>query len=255
HISMIISGTISFLLASVLATSFISGVLSLGGGTLLMGIFAWVLPVSVAMTLHGVTQFTSNLSRWWLYRTYTCWSILRGYFIGAALCIALFSVVAYVPDKVVLFLLLGALPFINVLLPKKLSLSIAYPGGSFVCGVVNSACLLTAGVSGPILDVFYVKSGLTRFQIISTKGFTQTIGHLAKIFYFGTFLRLSGEVDSDLPYWVFVASVPLAFFGVWLAKRVIHAISDDQFRNWTQITTLGIGALFIGRAFALMTHP
>ena len=54
---------IAFLLACVLATSFMSGVLSLGGGTLLMGIIAWLMSVSVVMMLHGATQFTSNFSR------------------------------------------------------------------------------------------------------------------------------------------------------------------------------------------------
>ena len=36
--------TITILLTSVFATAFISGVLSLGGGSILMGIFGWILP-------------------------------------------------------------------------------------------------------------------------------------------------------------------------------------------------------------------
>jgi hypothetical protein len=90
-------GIIAFLLVCVAATSFMSGVLSLGGGTLLMGIFAWLMPVSVAMMLHGVTQFTSNFARWWLYRPHTQWKLLNGYFIGAGLCLVVFTWIAFVP--------------------------------------------------------------------------------------------------------------------------------------------------------------
>ena len=59
--------------------------------------------------------------------------------------------------------------------------------GALACGIVNMACLLSAGVSGPILDVFYINSGLTRHQVIAIKGFTQTTGHLLKILYFESF--------------------------------------------------------------------
>ena len=101
-----------------------------------------------------------------------------------------FSWIAFVPGKIALFLHLGLLPFVNYLVPKEYALSVTRCGGALACGIANTACLLTAGVSGPILNVFYINSGLTRQQIIATKGFTQTTGHLFKIFYFGTFLGL-----------------------------------------------------------------
>jgi uncharacterized membrane protein YfcA len=248
-------GIIAFLLVCVAATSFMSGVLSLGGGTLLMGIFAWLMPVSVAMMLHGVTQFTSNFARWWLYRPHTQWKLLNGYFIGAGLCLVVFTWIAFVPGKIALFLVLGLLPFVNFLVPREYALSVTRRGGALACGIVNTACLLTAGVSGPILDVFYINSGLTRQQIIATKGFTQTTGHLLKIFYFGTFLGLAGDVTGHLPLWVFAAAVPLAFLGVWGARIIVNVISDDQFRVLSQAATMGIGLLFLGRAVVLITAP
>ena len=125
---MAAGGIIAFLLVCVLGTSFLSGVLSLGGGTLLMGIFAWLMPVSVAMMLHGVTQFTSNFSRWWLYRANTQWTLLKGYFIGAGLCLVAFSWIAFLPGKIALFLVLGLLPFVNFLVPREYTLSVTMRG-------------------------------------------------------------------------------------------------------------------------------
>ena len=76
--------TITILLTSVFATAFISGVLSLGGGSILMGIFGWILPISTAMILHGITQAAANASRSWIYRDHIQWHILGYYFIGAS---------------------------------------------------------------------------------------------------------------------------------------------------------------------------
>jgi hypothetical protein len=66
---------------------------------------------------------------------------------------------------------------------------------------------------------------------------------------------LAGDAGGLLPLWVFAAAVPLAFTGVWAARVIVDAISDDQFRTWTQAATMGIGLLFIGRALVLIAAP
>ena len=57
-------------------TSVISGVLSMAGGMILMGVFAFVLSVPAAMVLHGVAQAVSNGSRVWFYREHIAWHVL-----------------------------------------------------------------------------------------------------------------------------------------------------------------------------------
>ena len=248
------TGTISFILACIVGTSFISGVMSLGGGTILMGIMGWVLPVSVAMMLHGVTQIASNGTRGLIYWRHIYWPVLLKYFIGAAICVSIFAWIAYVPDKIVLFLLLGIMPFGNYLTPKKYALDITRGGTAYLCGFLVSACLLTAGVSGPILDVFYNKSTLNRYQIHATKGVTQSIGHLIKVIYFAFILNLMDDALAVLPLWVFAAVIPLAYLGVYLARRVVQAMSDDQFRSWTQYITMAIGTVFLIKALNLIIN-
>ena len=216
-----------------------------------MGIMGWVLPVSVAMMLHGVTQIASNGTRGLIYWRHIYWPVLLKYFTGAAVCVSIFAWIAYVPDKVVLFFLLGAFPYINFFMPKRYALDISRGGTGYVCGFVVSACLLTAGVSGTLLDVFYNKSSLTRYQIHATKGVTQTVGHLIKVIYFAFVLNLMDEALSVMPLWVFGAVIPLAYLGVFLARRVVLAMTDDQFRKWAQYITLAIGTVFMIKAVIL----
>ncbi|MDE0539391.1 MAG: TSUP family transporter [Rhodospirillales bacterium] len=250
---MISLGGIAALLAAVIGTSFISGVLSLAGGTILMGVFVWVLPVSVAMILHGVTQIASNGTRAWIYREHIQWNILGGYLTGAAACLFLFAAFVFVTNKILVFLLLGILPFANFLTPRNLALDITKPFMPAVCGFTNVGTMMLAGVSGPLLDVFFVKSPLDRFQVHATKGFTQVLSHTAKVIYFVLILRLVEDGDLILPLWVFAAVVPLAYFGNVLARRVVVAMSDHQFRWLTQGAAMAIGAVFLYRAFSLMS--
>tara|TARA_B100001964_G_C13986325_1_gene488575 strand:- start:382 stop:687 length:306 start_codon:yes stop_codon:yes gene_type:complete len=99
-------------------------------------------------------------------------------------------------------------------------LDISRSGTGYVCCFVVSACLLTAEVSGTLLDVFYNRSSLTRFQIHATKGIILTVGHLIKVIYFTFVLNLMGEATTVLPLWVFGTVIPLTYLGVFSARRV-----------------------------------
>lgn len=220
-----------------------------------MGIFGWVLPVAVAMILHGVIQVTSNATRFFLYYQHVHWRILRGYMLGTAICVALFAWAAFVPDKVVLFLVLGISPFLQFALPKNMSLDITKRGAATSSGFIVTAILLSAGVSGSILDLYYTKSPLTRYQTHATKALTQMLGHSIKIGYFITILGIANPELGYLPSWIYIAVIPAAYFGTKLARQYLAKISDHQFRNWTQGVTLVIGAVFLVRGVMLLMGP
>jgi len=191
---------ILIIFVSIVVTSFISGLLSLGGGTILMGVFVWIMPVALAMMLHGLTQFVSNGSRAVVYWKHIRWPLISGYVIGALAITGIFSLIAYVPDKAVVFLLCGTLPFANYVIPKGYALDVTKRGQSVTCGFVNTGVMLTSGVSGPVLDVFFNKTDLTRFQIMGTKGLIQSLAHCLKVIYFGgIILATTGEFDMGIP--------------------------------------------------------
>ncbi len=240
------------LLVAVFATSYVSGVLSLAGGTILIAIFAWILPVPVTMMLHGVTQTASNGSRAIIYWRHLRWDIVGRYMAGAAVCLAVFAWLTFVPDKTLLFFLLGIMPFVNFLVPKGYALDIVRPSNSYVCGFINSATQLTAGVSGPLLDIFFVRTSLTRFEIHATKGLTQTLGHIMKIIYFAVILGFFEEAFVQLPAWLYIAVIPTAYLGNLAARQVVQKMSDSFFKGLTQYFAMGMGVIFLIKAFSLL---
>ena len=112
------------LFTATLITSFISGVLSMAGGMILMGIFSFFLAVPAAMMLHGITQTFSNGSRVWWYRHHIRKVVLIPYTLGAFTILGIFSVTAFIPPAGLIFLLIGLFPFLTRMLPKSFNLDI-----------------------------------------------------------------------------------------------------------------------------------
>ena len=64
------------IVATVVLTSMLSGVLGMAGGIILMALLVALKPVAAAMIIHGVVQATSNGSRAFLLRRHIALRIL-----------------------------------------------------------------------------------------------------------------------------------------------------------------------------------
>lgn len=239
-------------------TSTISGVFGMSGGMILMGYLVFVLPVSAAMIMHGATQATANGYRAVLNRDDIDWKIFGRYAGGATVGIALLTAIAFVPSKVTMYLLLGIVPFIAAAVPKKWALDVTKTGAAEICGFCVTLLNLTAGVAGALLDVFFVRTSLTRHQVVATKAVTQTLSHILKLIYFGVIVRAeaihAGATvdDLNLPWWIFVLVIPLSMLGTTAGKRLLDRMTDTNFRKWSQRITLGIGTVLLCQGVALI---
>jgi uncharacterized membrane protein YfcA len=235
--------------ALVLATSFIAGVLGLAGGMILMGVLLVFLPVPTAMVLHAVTQMSANGWRALLWWKHIRWRIFGRYSLGLATALALFTAIRLIPDRAVVLLLLGATPFVVWLLPDHRAPRADRPGGAETCGLICMALQLLSGVSGPALDVFFVKTSLDRRVVVATKASCQVITHLSRLVYFG---GVSG-IGTDLGWPILVVSVSMAIIGTSLSRVVLEHMTDVQFRRWTQRIVMMIGAVYLAQgAYALV---
>ena len=157
-------------------TSFISGIFGMAGGMLLIGFLLVMLPVPVAMVFHGVIQIAANGWRAWLWRHHINWSVVLEFGLGSAFSLVVFSFFAFVPPKGLVLMAVGLTPFVALAVPRSIAPNIERGGQAFLAGAIGGAMQLVAGVTGPILDIFYVRTGMTRQVNVSTKAAAQVHG-------------------------------------------------------------------------------
>lgn len=238
----------SVLAACTLITAFISGILGMAGGMILMGVLLAFLPLPAAMMLHGISQLASNGGRAFMLRKEVDWRVFRGYVVGAALALGFFAATSIVVGKAAALIAMGLTPFAALLLPEKLHLNVERRGHSMLCGFVCLALNLVAGIAGPILDTFFVRSKMSRHAVVATKALTQTLSHLVKIVYFGGVIALQG---GEISPWLIPTMVLLAFLGTSLSRPVLERMSDASFRQWTRWTVMTLGALYLASGLRL----
>ncbi len=233
-----------FVVLMAFVTALLSGVFGMAGGLILIGVLLTILPLPSAMVLHAITQMASNGWRAFLWRAHIRWKPVFIYLIGAALALGAWSITRYVPDKPIALLLLGVTPFMARLTPKGLKPnpeSIAQ--GSFY-GFICMGLMLMTGVSGPLMDTFFLGGNFGRREVVATKAACQVASHFVKLVYFGGIIAEAATLDPVLA----VIAVAAAMLGTTLARRILEAMSDQQFRTWAGrlITTVACYYIIYG---------
>ena len=239
-----------FILGLAFITATLSGVFGMAGGLMLMGGLAFVLPVSAAFVTHGALQLVANGWRAVLHRQHVRWDIVGWYALASAIAGGLVALISIVPSKPVLYLLMGLVPFLLWLPQRWINLDAARPRQAFVSGLMVTSLNLTAGVAGPLLDIFFVRTSLARHAIVATKAATQVFSHIAKILVYGGPLLTTRPQDLP-PWWVFAIAVPLSMAGTVVGGRILDRITDVDFKSWTKWIVTGIGVIYLIQAAQL----
>jgi uncharacterized membrane protein YfcA len=241
-------------IASVVA-SILSGIFGMAGGMVLMGVYSAMLSISTAMILHGITQFSSNGYRWLILMKFTHWRGLGWYFAGCTVATATFFSLSLVPEKAVVYLILGSLPFVAVAVSGKFRLDYSKPGNPFFAGALVNGIQLMAGAAGPALDIFFIDSKLTKNQVVATKSLTQTIAHAFKITYFSLLLSTATTSEQfEIPFWVCAGSVIATFIGTSIGNSILQKFSETQFRLYTRRIVMTIGGYYLIRGALLLAQ-
>jgi len=246
---MIGTAAAGFIGGSILVTSFISGVFGMAGGLILLGILLVFLDVAPAMVLFGIIQLGANGWRAILWRRLVEWSIVGRYLIGAAVAFVIMRLISFVPEKALVYLVLGVIVFVADLLPKSLTPDITRRWAPPIAGLIIMTLQLIAGAAGHILDLFFQKSLLDRRAVVATKAVCQTFGHLARVAYFGTF---AAAWDVPLPAWQYVIAVALAIVGTSIAAKVLLMMTNEGFRRWSRWIVVGISVVYLIRGVWLL---
>jgi uncharacterized membrane protein YfcA len=243
-------GVAIFIVAMAFFTAALSGIFGMAGGLALKGALALVLPVSATFVTHGLLQLVANGWRAILHRKHVAWPIVGIYALGAFVAAGIMAFIALEPTRAMLYLLMGLVPGL-VWLPKDwVKLDASKPSQAFVCGLGVTGVNLTAGVAGPVLDIFFVRTALTRHAIVATKAATQVFSHLMKVAVYGAPL-IATHGKGLPPVWVFALAIPLSMVGTAAGGLVLDRLNDVDFKRYLRLTITAIGAGYLVMAARL----
>ena len=245
---MLSLGAVLALLGAVFLTSTLSGVFGMAGGLILLGILLALLPVGTAIAVQGAIQIIANGSRAWLSRAFIDWRIMGWITLGLLVSATILFIVRYTPDLAVVCIAIGLLPILVWIPADWLRLDASKPHHAMLCGMLGGGLNLAVGVSGPTVDIFFIRTAMDRRRIVATKAAVQVLSHGAKVvFYWNATMVLSaGE-------WLGVAlAAPFAVAGTSAGYWILQRVTDANFRSWTRWIVSAIGIFYLARGLSLV---
>ena len=213
--------------AVALAASTLSGMVGLGGGSLLLAVMAWSLAPELVVPLHGLVQMASNGLRGALLFRHVAWRQVAYYVPGQILGVLVARELYrdfptdWLRPVIGLFLLWCVLSRHLVPARLRLPLWVLIPGG-FGGGLLS----IFVGVTGPYIAVFFLRDDLEKEEIVATKALLQWVGHAAKI---PVFMSLQFDYFSHLQ--LVLPLMGIAVVGTILGTRLLQRLSNENFRR------------------------
>ena len=244
------------LIIAAFITSAISAVIGMGGGIILLGIMAILIPDGyMVIALHGIIQLFSNTTRTYLFKEDLKKNILiefsKGAIVGLVLSgliiillINLFNVESANQIKVELLKPLIGCFIIWYLFIKK-SKTPSERKSFTPIGIVSGVTTVFIGATGPLIAPFFLNGKLSKNNIIANKAACQMITHLGKIPLFILFFNVNyiEKTQTLLPL------IFAVFIGTNFGKKALQFIPEHIFTILfkTALTIIAIRLIFINQ--------
>ena len=224
------------LIASAFITSSISAVLGMGGGIILLGIMAIIIPEGyMVIALHGIIQLISNTTRSYVFRKHIKQNLIKefsiGVLLGATVSIVIlliliqsFQVSSANDIKVdILKPIIGIFIIWYLFLKKKSSDTTVT---TFIpVGFISGLSSIFVGATGPLIAPFFIDKGLIKEDIIANKATCQMITHITKIPLFIYFFNVS-YIEQ---YNILLPLILSVFIGTFFGKKLLRFIPEKIF--------------------------
>jgi uncharacterized membrane protein YfcA len=225
-----------YLIIASLFTSAISAMIGMGGGIILLGIMALVIPEGyLVVALHGMIQLVGNSTRAFVFRSAIKKDLVLNYFFGSiigslvsiSIIMALIKIYKVESANQISFdylkPLIGTYILWFVYLRKKDGIK---KHNFFNVGILGGVTSIFIGAVGPLIAPFFLRDNLKKENVIANKAACQIVSHLGKvpifIYYFD--LKYSKHLDLLLPLMISV------YFGTIIGKKLLGSISEKTFK-------------------------
>ena len=118
-------------------------------------------------------------------------------------------------------------------------------------GSLCMGLMLMTGVSGPLLDTFFLGGNFGRREVVATKAACQVASHFVKLVYFGGIIDSAATLDPV----VAVVAVAASMAGTTWARRFLEAMTDLQFRTWASWLITTVACYYIAYGSWLLLAP
>ena len=236
---------IILLIIAAFITSAISSVLGMGGGIILLGIMAIIIPEGyMVIALHGMIQLFSNSTRTYIFREHVKTKLIKQFFIGALIGVAISILIIMI--LISLFKITSASemkvdilkPFIGIFIiwylflkpPKKERNINSFIPVGFIAGISS----IFVGAVGPLIAPFFLNKNLNKENIIANKAAAQMITHISKIPIFIYFFN----VNYFNEYKILLPLIGAVYVGTNLGKKILSFIPEALFKKLFKVTLL-----------------
>lgn len=218
-------------------TALMTSLAGAGGGTVLLAAMLQFMNPAEAIPVHGVIQFSSNLTRTWLLRKFVNWSIVIRFTIllpiGVYIGLQIFQNMDSdnIKNIIGIFILL-ALTLQNLRFIK--SFFVPYYAFYFI-GLITGILNILVGVIAPLLAVILKQSITEKKSIVGTLGYFGLIGNLLKIIGFSLIgFSFYEYIDT------FLMIIPATLVGSRVGQLLLNKISNKIFMIIFQIILIGL---------------
>ena len=232
----------ALLILSTLITSAFTAVLGQGGGLMLMGVLAQVMPAASLIPIHAVIQTASNASRAILSLRDINWGIITpiliGILLGAVVVTPLISHINWDGMQLVIGVFILWTVWGNGL---KLTSKIPFPLASL--GIAQGSLGVLLGATGPLGNAILLAKGLNRESLIASNAVIMFASHAIKIVVF----MIMGVALSTYTLLLIALSLA-AIIGSYIGKHLRPKLSEPLFFKLFRfsLTLLALRMLYLG---------
>ena len=232
------------LIVSAFITSAISAVLGMGGGIILLGIMAIIIPEGyMVIALHGIIQLVSNTTRTYVFKDYINKKVIKEFSVGAFVGVILSALIIFI---IMYFFKVAAASDLKVEFLKPLiGIFIIWylffknkeekHNKSFVLvGLISGISSIFIGATGPLIAPFFLSHNFNKESIIANKATCQMITHLTKI---PLFIYLF-NVNYIAEYKVLLPLIIAVFLGTNFGKKILTFIPEKMFKKLFKLALL-----------------
>tara|TARA_B100000953_G_scaffold297137_1_gene291328 strand:- start:62 stop:826 length:765 start_codon:yes stop_codon:yes gene_type:complete len=225
------------LIIAALITSSISAVIGMGGGIILLGIMAILIPEGyMVIALHGIIQMVSNGTRTFVFQDHIKKKLISEYLIGALIGLGLSVFIVYELmhfydvssanqikfDYLKPIIGLYILWYLYLRGTKKEQKNKLF----IIVGFIGGLCSIFIGAVGPLIAPFFLRNDLNKENIIANKAACQIITHIGKIPIFMYFFHVNYIEQS----YILLPLIISVYIGTNIGKKLLGSISEETFK-------------------------